>query len=147
MISLTLPLPPNRGNDSRHWRAKLKDKDEWQKHAAVVLANSRLRPLKPLESYTVLAIVYTTRKADWDNCAARLKPALDLLCGLPKRVKGHGVCYTMPRWLVDDGPDHLTWGTVVPAVDAKRPRLELLLDVPSGTAPSGVTPPTGCSMD
>ena len=111
--TVSLPMPPDRGNSRRHWAVQRRVEAEWKVRATVDLANSRLRPPNPLQRFTLHVIAYSKRKSDIDNLTSRCKVPIDLLRSL--------------GWVANDGPDHLVSLTVVPAVDTKRPRLEIHL--------------------
>lgn len=125
--TLTLAIPPQRGNTRLHWAELKRAEDRWTRRAIVDLANSRQCPPEPLASYSIHCLVYSKRLMDRDNATAILKKPIDLLCGLPKKVKGHGIIYRTPRWFMGDSPDYLKKLDVEPARDWDNPRLELHL--------------------
>lgn len=76
MRTLTLPLPYNRANDRKHWRAEKRLKDAYMLRAT---AMEPWRPDEPYETLYVHATLYTHQRMDEDNLAARLKFTLDWL--------------------------------------------------------------------
>ena len=127
--TLTLTLPPQRANSRLHWAQLKRLEDRWAKRAIVTLANSRKRPTAPLERFTLHCIVYAKGRAmDRDGATARLKRAIDLLCGSPKNVKGVGIVHRTPRWLAGDSPEHMVGLTVESSRDWDNPRLEIHVD-------------------
>lgn len=110
-----MPLPPNMANSRKHWRAKLRERQQYEDHAFVWLAaNKHKPPRKPLKRATIHATLYTYSTMDTDNLIARLKWPVDYL------VKA--------GWLVDDDPHHLEWTMPRQAIDRKRPRVEIALE-------------------
>ena len=126
-MKLTLPLPPNRANQSQgkaRWEwARKKEYIEGTKRlvGAKVLALSALHgvtlPLGPTE---VRATFYLRNLMDDDNLKARLKFPLDAL------VKA-GI-------LVDDKRPHCVVPDPAQHIDRKRERLELELVPCDGTS-------------
>ena len=115
VLTITLPLPPNRGNAREHWRVTSKRREAYQMEAYVALKDQLDGKLEGWPGRaTLTATLYVWGKMDPDNRVARLKWPIDNL-----------VAYGL---LVDDSDEYLTF-TEIPTqvVDRKRQRIELTL--------------------
>ncbi len=123
-IRLTLPLPPNRANQSYgkarwEWAAKKRYMNgNTRLLGAIDLALGQIPQCDdlPLDNVTISATLYVKNLMDDDNLKARLKFPLDTL------VKA-GI-------LVDDSPKHCTVLKPEQVIDRKNMRVELVLATP-----------------
>lgn len=100
-----LDLPPTKANARRHWALQRRLESDWAKKAAVMLANTRQRPHRPLARFKAHVTVITKRASDLDNCSSRTKKVWDTLRHL--------------GWIEDDSPRHMVELTVVNKVSQK----------------------------
>lgn len=116
---VTLPLPPNRANQTRgqaHWewvRKKRYMEGTAKKVGACVLARGQVRGSLPLGPTEIRATFYLHQRMDDDNLTARLKWPLDVL--------------VQAGILVDDRRPHCVVSDPRQVIDRKHQRVELSL--------------------
>lgn len=96
VVTLELPLPPNRSNARwAHWSKEHKARNAYFRHAIALERQLRGRRPATFQRARIAAVVRTAELMDWDNLVARLKWPVDLL-------KHQGL-------IVDDKPGLLEW--------------------------------------
>lgn len=112
-MRFVMPLPPNRANQRKHWKAALREKKNYWDQLNV-LAVTRQLPQPPERAPHFVRIestLYVWAMMDVDNSFGRLKYVLDWL-------KGWG-------YIADDSPKHLALDTPKQIIDRKNQRLEI----------------------
>ena len=104
-LTLTLPLPPNRGNARGHWRKIQRDKTAYYAAADIALYN-QLGPRSPNwrpQRMRLTSTLFVWQPSDPDNSVSRLKWVIDSLVryGLLYEDRGAWLELEMPKQVVD----------------------------------------------
>lgn len=111
-LTVTLPLPPNRGNSRVQWRARHAQTRRYLGDALGQLQALRVGRACPWSPVEVSAVLYVHNRMDDDNAVARLKVPLDAL--------------TRAGIIRDDRRPHCRLaGIPEQVIDRRRPRVEL----------------------
>ena len=115
VLTLVLPMPPNRGNARENRYVTQKRKKAYYAAAAVALHSQFAGKLEGWPGRaTMTATLYTYNKMDWDGRCARMKWPQDAM-----------VRYGL---LIDDSDEYLTVNEVPKgAIDRKSPRIVITL--------------------
>ena len=114
-ITLTLPLPPNRGNARWHWRTEnRKKKAYWSQLNTLRYAGTLPEPWRDTPALVgVRVTLYVWARMDRDNAMARMKWVMDWLEAW--------------EYIANDGAGVKWAGLPEQVIDRKDPRVEVTL--------------------
>ncbi len=130
VLTVTLPLPPNLLNTSKHWRARAREKNAYYEAANLALTAQLKGKLEGWPGRVHAEITfYLWNKMDKDNRTARLKYVWDSLVryGAWDLTPAERKFVTRGRLLIDDSDEFLDHGIPEQVVDRKNQRVVLTL--------------------